>query len=369
MLRRMKFLPPLMRSPRRHLLAGWVVCAGLLAGAHAAPPAPPLTASPPVSPIHASVFRDWPDAFRLHNDQAEAVLVPALGRLVHFAALGKDSPLRLDPRLAGRTPSVADRFFNIGGDWLWPVAQARWASLTADGRDWPPPPVLADGPWTCSAWTDADGAPCALLSREFGDPLHIQVSRLFRLEPGQASLSVRQRIERIQPSDIPVVLWNVSQIANAEHVAMPVDASSKFRGGLKSLMGKKPAQNQLGNCGDVAVYRVADGTETKLGSDSPRGWIAAAKENLVIFESIRNTAQGAFPDGGCVVELYSNHGLGYSEIETLSPEVHLAPGQVLENMLTLSLVSTESPLAECPLADFIRNVAGEAPAATALAIR
>ena len=346
-----------MKNPLRMLalLGLWGLCLTAGAARNGSVVAPP----PPVAPILPSEFLGWTESYRLQNERAEAILVPAIGRLVHFAPLQGRSLFRLDPALQGRTPPAGEPFFNIGGDWLWPVSQARWATFSADGKDWPPPASLADRPWNCSAWTDAEGAPCALLSREYGAPLHIQVSRLFRLEPGSAALTVLQRIERTAPSEIPVVLWNISQIAGAELIAMPVDAASRFRGGLKALMGRKPSRRQLAVAKDVAVYRVSPGAETKLGSDSPRGWIAAARETNVIFESVANTAAGDYPDGGCVVEVYSNQGLGYSEIETLSPELNLAPGTVLENTLRIELASAKAPLAVRSFARFVRALAGE----------
>ena len=314
-------------------------------------------APPPVAPILAADFLGWTNAYRLQNDRAEAVLVPALGRLVHFGPLEGTSPFRLEPSLQGKTPAESETFFNVGGDWFWPVAQARWAGISADGKDWPPPALLADRPWDCSAWTDAEGTSCAQFTREYGAPLNILVSRLFCLAPGSSELVVRQRIERTAASDVPVVLWNVSQIAQAEQIVLPIEAKSKFRGGLKALMGRKPSRKYLVRCGDAAVYRVSPGAETKLGSDSPRGWIAAAKGTNLVFESVANSATGDYPDGGSVVEVYSNQGLGYSEIETLSPELDLEPGTVLENVLRIELSSTAAPLAPCPLAAAVRVLA------------
>ena len=343
-----------MRTPLRRFWAGFCLLA-LPALAQTDPAAAP----PPVAPIPPSDFLGWTNAYRLHNDRVEALLVPSIGRLVHFAPLNGSSPFRLEPSMHGKAPPAGEPFFNIGGDWLWPVAQARWPSFSPDAKDWPPPAPLADLPWTCSAWTDADGASCALLVREYPAPLHIEVSRLFRLEPGSCALLVRQRIERTAPSDIPVVLWNISQIAHAEQIVLPVDPSSRFRRGLQPLMGSMPSRKQLAPCDGASVYRVREGAETKLGSDSPRGWIAAAKGTNLLFESVANSATGAPPDGGCVVEVYSNHGLGYSEIETLSPELNLAPGTVLENTLRIELATTPAPLRNCALADAVRALAGE----------
>lgn len=312
---------------------------------------------PPVDPILPADFLGWTNAYRLQNDRAEAVLVPAIGRLVHFAPLQAPSPFRLDAAMQGKTPAEGENFFNIGGDWFWPVSQARWASFSADGKDWPPPAPLADLPWTCSAWIDADGAQCAQFIREYGAPLNILVSRLFRLAPGSSALVVQQRIERTADSDVPVVLWNVSQIAQAEQIVLPVEKKSKFRGGLKVLMGRKPSRQQLARCADAAVYRVSPGAETKLGSDSPRGWIAAARGSDLLFESVANAATGDYPDGGSIVEVYSNQGLGYSEIETLSPEIDLERGTVLENVLRIELSATAAPLAGCGLAAAVQTLA------------
>ena len=350
-------LPGMNTLIRTFWLTGLFCCFTL--NAQAAGDACAIPAPPPVAPILPTDFLGWTNAYRLQNDQAVAILVPDVGRLVLFSPLQGSSPFRIEPSLQGQVPPEGERFFNMGGDWLWPVSQARWAGFSTDGKDWPPPAVLADLPWNCSAWTDADGVPCALLTREYGAPLHILVSRLFRLEPGSTTLVVRQRIERTAPSEIPVVLWNISQIAKAEHIVLPVEEQSKFPGGLSALMGAMPSREQLAVCGNSAVYRVSPGAETKLGSDSPRSWIAAAKDTRVILESVENPSAGDYPDGGCIVEVYSNQGLGYSEIETLSPEVLLAPGTVLENTLRIELSATESPLADCPLADFVLSLAGK----------
>lgn len=334
-----------------HTLFRCFLCVLLLPALTAMAAPPPAAEASPVAPIPATAYLGWTNAIRLQNGQAEAILVPDLGRLVHFAATNGPSSFRLEASLKGKLPPAGERFFNIGGDWFWPVAQARWGALSGDGQDWPPPALLADRPWSCSAWSDSDGTPCALLTRNYGPPLNIQATRLFRLESGGSVLVVLQRIERTGPSDVPVVLWNISQIAAAEQIALPVERKSLFRTGLMVLKGKMPSRRQLARCGSAVVYRVSPGAETKLGSDSLRGWIAAARGKQLVVESVVNTAAGEYPDGGCVVEVYSNHGLGYSEIETLSPEVTLAPGTVLENTLRIELAAAESPLPACAFAE------------------
>ena len=334
----------------------------------AKPPAPvsttPEWTSTPVAPIRPAERLGWSETYALENGKASAVIVPAIGRLVSFSSADVPSLFRIDEWCRGKLPSNPGDFFNAGGDWIWPVAQSRWPSFSGSGNDWPPPAVMADGPWDCSAWEDAEGAKCAMLTRKYGAPLHIIVSRLFRLEPDSAELVVRQRIERTEPSDIPVVLWNVSQIAKPDAVALPVAADSRFEGGLRTLTASGPAPGSLSDCGDVRIYTVTPGGEVKLGGDSPRAWLAAARGNAVIFEcAAAGNMPGTPPDGGCVIEMYSNEGLGYTEIETLGPEVALQPGTILENTLRMRLATLPADAAPCALADTGRALAGEAPAA------
>ena len=162
--------------------------------------------STPVAPIRPAAGLGWDETYTLDNGTASAVIVPAIGRLVSFSTGDVSNLFRIDEWCRGKLPTNPGEFFNAGGDWIWPVAQSRWPSFSENGNDWPPPPVMADGAWDCSAWEDADGARCAMLTRKYGAPLNIIVSRLFRLEASSSELVVRQRIERTEPSDIPVVL-------------------------------------------------------------------------------------------------------------------------------------------------------------------
>ena len=118
-------------------------------------------------------------------------------------------------------------------------------------------------------------------------------SRLFRLRPQSEELTIHQRIERTGPSDIPVVLWNVSQIANAQQIILPTDPQSHFPKGLKTLMGGKPPRGSVKKCDAAAIYTVRPGAETKLGSDSPRAWIAATKDETLIVETAVTAATPA----------------------------------------------------------------------------
>ena len=320
---------------------------------------PSTGADVPVAPIASAPMGAWSNVFTLRNTDLELVIVPAAGRMMRLTCKGGENLFRNDPGLDGkvRSPDTPETWMNYGGDWLWPVAQSRWASF-ADA-DWPPPMVMADLPWTGTAWQDADGTQCCLMTREYGEPLHIKVSRLIKLAKDANRITIRQRIERTAASEVPVVLWNISQIAGPDTVVLPADEDSALENGVKALMFDLPATPQLTSCGPAHVYDARAGGEHKLGSDSKRGWIAARKSGCLIVERATGEAVGTHPDGGCTVEMYSNAGLGYTEIETLSVEKSLQPGESLQNTLTIECFPAPVTTNACDTANAARTLLGE----------
>jgi hypothetical protein len=315
----------------------------------------------PVAPIPSLAFEGWTNAFELQNPSLAIVVVPDIGRVAKISYKGGDNLLRMDAGLKDHVPNGGkdELWMNYGGDWIWPVAQSRWTAMAAS--DWPPPRPLMEKPWTGTAWKDADGTLCCQMAREYGEPVNIKVSRLIRLDKEAARFTIRQRIERTAASELPVVLWNISQIAGASRVVIPQGPDSMFEKGVKALLFAMPDDKRLTSCGHSLVYDAAEG-EHKLCSDSKRSWIAAQKGGVVIVErATSEDTQGARPDGGCAVEMYSNAGLGYSEIETLSVEKKLLPGESLQNLITVDLLEADSSLPACELAGVVCAALGETP--------
>lgn len=324
-----------------------------------APASPAQEESVPVAPIGPEAFMGWTNAFRLQNAKIEVVIVPEAGRIVHLGFKGKDNLLRLDPALAGKKPDPAQTWNNVGGDWLWPVSQSMWTVF--NGKDWPPPAYLAEEPWTGTAWKNTDGSLLCLLNRSYGDPLNIKISRSIRMDMDKAAVTIRQRVERTAVSEIPVCLWNISQIALPDEIVFPIETNSLFENSYRVLNFGPPDTNALFLCEESAVLLASAGGEYKLGSDSRRAWVAARKGDTLVIEKAvpGDAAQGVYPDKGCTVELYSNRGLGYAEIETLSVEKTPDRDESIENELTIECFTIATNLAPCELVGKVRELIGE----------
>lgn len=310
----------------------------------------PQAAAPalPAVPPHPALADAWSDAILLETPFAQAVVVPSLGRVVYFAGRDGKNIYRADESLAGQRPSRAadgDTFFNIGGDWLWPVAQAHWHAFPGREGNWPPPKALRDAGW--KATTNANGS--ITLERNYGKPVNARATRTFSLVPraedGTAALVVDQTLTRTKPSNIPLVLWHVSQIASPDLVLLPKIDSSALPDGFVQLDGPPPAEGRLVSTPEQVIYRFAEDSEIKLGSDAREGNGAVAAARFggnVLVSAVVSEASGfsdadAYPDGGCSHEVYVNCGLGYAELETLSREIQLEPGCTVSNRLIIRL--------------------------------
>jgi hypothetical protein len=335
-----------------YLLWGIAMCASRLA-AQAVTEDDPV----PVAPVAPTNFEGWTNAFRLSTEDLSLVLVPEIGRIAHLGWADEPNLLRLDARLLGLTADEeeSDDWVNFGGDWIWPVAQTHWP-LFQQG-DWPPSRLLDGREWTGRAWRTEDGTLHSLITKDFGAPLHVRVHRTARLSRNGAMVVIRQRLERLAPSAIPVTIWQLSQMADVDYVFMPYEEDSVFEGGLVPLLFDMPGTNALHRCAGVAVYRASEPGEHKVGSDSPQAWVAALKGDTLLIQRVEaGDGEGTYPDGGCTVEFFANRDLGYVEIESLSIETLLEPGAYIDNTLYISLHRLpEIPADLCDLADLVRS--------------
>ena len=269
--------------------------------------------------IEQTTWHGYDDAIILSNDKLAAVVVPSLGRLV-FLAPSLDAPnsLRFAAEPGAPIPE-GEAFYNVGGDWLWPVLQSRWPSLPgADGADWPPPAILADAPWD---WRLMDTAHVLILSRNYPAPLNLLVHRVFCLVGD--NLRVDQALVRTAPSSIPVTLWHVSQVPFPDEITADASAYHLMAGQLPPSAGDA----LTADASSTFHIPLADADEFKLGFNAPANALTALRGDQSF--TVAQEYEDDFADTDDALQLYVNHGLGYAELETLTPEFLLPPGAPL----------------------------------------
>jgi len=320
-------------TPRRQRFACWVltglvlVLAGGLAAAGKSDPIPPM--SPSRSPVARVDYRGWHDSLVLSNGFVEAVVVPAIGRIMQFRLAGaSDGPFWENAALAGRnTGPGAGQWANYGGDKAWPAPQADWDRII--GRGWPPPETFDGHPMGFAI----DGAAVTLVS-PVDAGYGIRVRRRIELAPDRPVMTVTTSYEMVTGQPLNVAVWVITQLKDPAAVYV-------LRPGVAPSGRVYVSQSD----GTPARLQVADGWLSLARDPHQNRKIGARAATLVWVggtELLRIDSAlvpgGVYPDGGSSAEIYTNADpLAYVELELLGPLTRLQPGDTLTRVSTYTL--------------------------------
>ena len=247
----------------------------------------------------------------LRNPAMRVTLRPRFGRVANISLPWERDIVHFEPTSRE----------NIGGELLWTVAHPYWKPLL--GRIWPPPVVMDSGSWRIVAVSDQM---CAM-ERTAGPPLNLQAYRCYRLAGRR--LTITQRLTRTAPSAVPVTLWNILQINHPVTLALPGTVRT-----VESLA--VPALASTNHDVTVVNFAGAGATAFKLCSSAQPAWVEArTARSRVVYRVTRADSQTGYPDGNCPIELWWCETAGFAELELLSSERNLAPGESLENEIEI----------------------------------
>jgi len=281
-------------------------------------------------------YHGWPGCYLISNGRVEAVVVPAIGRVMQLRLKGEaDGAFRENRALDGQLhDSASNDWLNFGGDKCWPAPQTVWTGY--QGRDWPPHAAF-------------DGQPAETAASERGvvmtspvDPgFGIQVVRHVELDPGQPILRIGTEYRKLLGGAVRVGIWTVTQLQEPERVGMLLAAESKFAAGYQRLLAAEPPDLKID--GRLLSFARHARQSVKVGADgSSLAWVG---RNC----AVRIDAQvgpGEYPDGGCVTEVYTNPDpLPYVELETLGPLTTMTAGDRIERTTAYTVMprSTSDP--------------------------
>ena len=255
----------------------------------------------------------------LRNSTLQVTLQPRLGRVTHIALPWDSRVLHFDP--------VSQE--NIGGEFLWTVAHHYWKPLL--GRTWPPPVVMDSGSWRICAVTDQ----MCSIERTAGAPLYLHTFRCYRITGHR--LTITQRLTRTAPSPVPVTLWSILQINQPQLLTLP--------GPVRPVeTAAWPALDNPNSERTVVRFTGAGNTAFKLCSSARPAWVEAqTAHSRIVYRVTASNFSTGYPDDNCATELWWNEAAGYAELELLSPERNLAPGETLANEVEVEFFPQPPP--------------------------
>ncbi len=288
-------------------------------------------------------YRGWKEAVELRNEEARVVVVPEVGRILFYGLTDDTNVLYEDRALAGRTLPAPGQFYaeqgapvwlNFGGDKVWPTEQSRWPET--NGVGWPPDPWFDGGAQACRLL--ADGVEMTSGISLFNGA---RITRTLRLAATGSSLSIEQRIEKVQTGQhamaepIPFTIWSVTQIRPPEQVLLPLRAGSRFSDRWHDYaLDNRSCTRHVEVSGDIAVLSPALPGPQKIGVDAGP-WLAGIVDGYMMVERFRFDPAAAYPDGGLSATVFTCP--DYTELELMSPFAALQIGQALEFPITWEL--------------------------------
>ncbi len=314
-----------------HVTKPWVLgfaVVGLLWGCQSAAP---VAESPTTKAPSAQIVFD--DAVEITNGIVRLAVSPAAGRVVSFGYAGGENLLWINQDSIYDPPTVADAYYNIGGDKLWVAPQPLWKN--AFGHDtWPPDGVL-DG----QAWTLVEQAADSLTiqspeSADYG----VVVRRTFELPPKKSQAVITNAILRLRANPHPLQIWTVTQINEPLAAVLDVAADApEMPTAFIKMTDETPAKVEgyvqtLGEGGAIEWTQQGN-AHAKLGSLGR--WVAGVYDGMIFRQSTDFDPNGAYPEASSVQVYRAGD---YTELELLSPLIQLAPGETLTNTVTWALV-------------------------------
>lgn len=273
----------------------------------------------------------WERAFTISNGKAEAVIVPAVGRILQFQFISQPGPFWEDTALRGSKPDPSSgEWINFGGDKTWPAPQSDWGKITP--RAWPPPVAFDSMPVEMFVRRDT------LVMRSPVDPHYgIQTERVIELDHTAPVMTVTTTYEKVEGEPLTVGVWIITQLEDPLMVCAPLPAESLYPEGYNRQSGPALPLGLTVENGLLSMQRDPQ-RATKIGTDSSRLlWVGSSQ--MLLIESPRLSG-ASYPDQQSSAEIYTNpNPKPYVELEMLGPLHELKPGDRIHQTNRYTLFS------------------------------
>ena len=271
-------------------------------------------------------------AYRLTDGRCEAVVVPALGRVMRYGKVGGANLLWNSPTFAG----IDWGWKNYGGDKTWLAPQSSWGVLS--DKAWPPDSAFDGSPHQSQVLTGGKLKLVSGTSKTSG----IRIERVLGFnEAGE--FEIQQSAFKTGGAPVRVSLWSVSQAMPAQAIFIPTSPTSPYANGFFHFDTKDPSK-QPASVGNnlLRIEPKSEGGGQKFGVDAPISALASVQDGVAWLQRSAKP-DGEYPDGvekhGFPVEVYVNGDskVFYVELEMLGPLVNMVQGQKMTHTVKWSL--------------------------------
>ncbi|MBD3274053.1 MAG: DUF4380 domain-containing protein [Candidatus Marinimicrobia bacterium] len=296
--------------------------------------------------VESISYLEWDGGIEVSNAETRLVVVPAIGRIMHYSKAGGENLLWTNPEHYGETKPAGDYlsrgdsviWANFGGDKVWPTPQDLFEEI--NGRAWPP------DPWFDGARHEFERLKNGVrLISPVSDYCGAQVTRTIRLAESGSRVTIHQELTKRQQAQdeavepIPHTIWSVTQIRNPEEALFRLNPDSHLGQRYAVFPFEPRAADNFYSYDNLGVFIPDSIHAQKVGADSDK-WLAAIIGHTVFGQFFDRQQNATYPEGDLGATVYTSP--AYTELELLSPLQELKPGESMEYTIAWDITTLDT---------------------------
>ncbi|KOY53055.1 hypothetical protein [Polaribacter dokdonensis] len=297
--------------------------------------------------IEEITYKGWKHAVEISNTDIRLIVVPEVGRILHFSFQNSENIFYENSELEGllfKTGTYYNQKIeapNIGGNRILPCSEDYFHEITGF-RHIPDPYINAS---TYSINYLENGV---VLKSPISNYLGIEIVRKITINNSGSQVYIDQKITKIKPAKnnqlekIPLTLWSLSKIKTPNISYIKKVGKSVFKNGFTISEwpdAKNYASENVTINDNLIILKSSDGFPQKIGADA-KNWVAGYVGNNLLIERFEFDESAKYPDFGTSVTIFGND--LFSELEVLSPEKLLKVGESINYNIKWNLIKMSS---------------------------
>jgi hypothetical protein len=250
-----------------------------------------MTTHPAVPTVSGTVYTFTSGNTVFSVDAAKA------GRIVTFSLAGKN--------ILTAAKNSQD---NNWGSTFWPSPQSDW--------NWPPPAELDPNPYSAALC----GPTLSLTSKPFA-ALGLSVTKQFSVDAVTGVVTVEYGLKNHGTQARSVAPWEITRVAAGGLTFFPMGDGSPTKG-MQDLLNVQIN----GGVAWFAYDAASIANDQKVFADGHEGWIAHVDGDLLLIKAFSDTPAAQAAPGEAEIEIYTDAGHSYIEVENQGAYVSVAPG-------------------------------------------
>ena len=252
-------------------------------------------------------------AYKLSNGAVDAIVVPAIGRVMSFGKTGGPNLLwNAEPSTIAVTG-----WKNYGGDKAWLSPQSDW-KLFHGADNWPPESVLDGEPLQADVLSGGKLRLTTGLSKT-----GIRIVRTMYFDDN-GEFVIEQTARKESGAPVKAGLWSITQVVPGQAVFFAVNPETQYKDGFFRFQNNQSQAATRVKPNLIRVDPKSGPSGAKLGFDTKISALASVKDGVALVQKSARP-DGQYPDGaddaGFPTELYINGDAKayYAELEILGP--------------------------------------------------